>query len=65
MNRPKVVVLNSASVDGKIAVSSELPPLCGDERWQAIEGTDRFNVFEWQSSVPVSFLSYAWSGEFE
>lgn len=37
MNRPKVVVLNSASVDGRLAVSPEKLLLYGDERWQAIE----------------------------
>ena len=37
MSRPKVVVLNSASVDGRIAVSPGKLLLYGDERWQAIE----------------------------
>ena len=37
MTRPKVVVLNSASVDGRLAVSPEKLLLYGDERWQAIE----------------------------
>jgi riboflavin biosynthesis pyrimidine reductase len=36
-NRPSVVVLNSASLDGKLAVSPEVLLLHGDERWQAIE----------------------------
>jgi 2,5-diamino-6-(ribosylamino)-4(3H)-pyrimidinone 5'-phosphate reductase len=47
MKRPKVVVLNSASVDGRLAMSPEIPILFGDERWNAIEGGDRFNVFAW------------------
>jgi riboflavin biosynthesis pyrimidine reductase len=37
LNRPKVVVLNSASVDGRIAVSPDVLLLHGDERWRAIE----------------------------
>jgi riboflavin biosynthesis pyrimidine reductase len=37
MSRPKVVVLNSASVDGRIAISPHVPLLYGDRRWQAIE----------------------------
>jgi 2,5-diamino-6-(ribosylamino)-4(3H)-pyrimidinone 5'-phosphate reductase len=37
MNRPQVVVINSASVDGKLAVSPGRLLLYGDERWQAIE----------------------------
>jgi 2,5-diamino-6-(ribosylamino)-4(3H)-pyrimidinone 5'-phosphate reductase len=37
MKRPKVITINTASVDGKLAVSPERPLLYGDERWQAIE----------------------------
>ena len=36
-NRPSVVVLNSASLDGRLAVSPDVLLLHGDERWQAIE----------------------------
>lgn len=50
MNRPKVVVLNSASVDGRIAVSRDKLLLHGDERWHAIEEwspvTGSSSVFE-------------------
>lgn len=38
MNKPKVVIINTASIDGKIAISPDSPLLFGDERWQAIEG---------------------------
>jgi len=51
MNRPKVVVLNSASVDGRIAVSPDVLLLYGDKRWQAIE--------EW-SLVPESSSFFEW-----
>ncbi len=37
MNRPSVVVLDSASLDGRLAVSPDVLLLHGDERWQAIE----------------------------
>jgi 2,5-diamino-6-(ribosylamino)-4(3H)-pyrimidinone 5'-phosphate reductase len=51
MNRPKVVVLNSASVDGRLAVSSEVLLLHGDKRWEAISGSSALNVFEWLKSI--------------
>jgi 2,5-diamino-6-(ribosylamino)-4(3H)-pyrimidinone 5'-phosphate reductase len=37
MDRPEVVVLNSASLDGRLAVSSDTLLLYGDERWKAME----------------------------
>jgi 2,5-diamino-6-(ribosylamino)-4(3H)-pyrimidinone 5'-phosphate reductase len=37
MNKPKVVIINSASVDGRLAISPDRLLLYGDERWQAIE----------------------------
>jgi riboflavin biosynthesis pyrimidine reductase len=37
MKRPKVIIINTASVDGKLAISPERPLLYGDKRWQAIE----------------------------
>ena len=37
MNRPKVIIINTASLDGKLATSLDRPLLYGDERWQAIE----------------------------
>jgi 2,5-diamino-6-(ribosylamino)-4(3H)-pyrimidinone 5'-phosphate reductase len=37
MNRPTVITINSASVDGKLAIAPDKPLLYGDERWQAIE----------------------------
>ena len=47
MDRPKVVVLNSTSVDGRLAVSPDKLLLYGDERWQAIAGESDFDVFAW------------------
>ena len=37
MKRPQVIIINTASVDGKLAISPERPLLYGDEQWQAIE----------------------------
>jgi riboflavin biosynthesis pyrimidine reductase len=37
MSKPQVIVINSASLDGKLAISPDRPLLYGDERWQAIE----------------------------
>jgi riboflavin biosynthesis pyrimidine reductase len=64
VHRPKVVVLNSASVDGKIAMSPDLPLLYGDERWEAIEGDDRFNVFEWLKATHHTQATLEGSGSF-
>ena len=50
MDRPKVVVLNSASLDGRLAVSSDVLLLYGDERWKAMEAwspnTESNSLFE-------------------
>lgn len=64
MERPKVVVLNSASVDGRLAISPDLPLLFGDERWQAIEGGERFNVFEWLKTTHNIQATLEGSGSF-
>jgi riboflavin biosynthesis pyrimidine reductase len=37
MSKPQVIIINSASLDGKLAISPDRPLLYGDERWQAIE----------------------------
>jgi 2,5-diamino-6-(ribosylamino)-4(3H)-pyrimidinone 5'-phosphate reductase len=50
MDRPKVVVLNSASLDGRLAASSDMLLLYGDERWKAMEAwspnTESSSLFE-------------------
>lgn len=45
MNRPRVIICQSASVDGRLTLSSDTLLLYGDERWQAIAGTS--DMFEW------------------
>jgi riboflavin biosynthesis pyrimidine reductase len=47
MDRPKVITLSGASLDGKLAVSPDQPLLYGDDRWRAIDTPGNFNVFEW------------------
>ena len=37
-NRPKVILLNSATVDGRLAISAQRPLLYGEARWDEIEG---------------------------
>jgi riboflavin biosynthesis pyrimidine reductase len=64
MNRPKVVVFNSASVDGKIAVSPDFPLLYGDDRWKAIEGDAFQQVFKWLKSTHNIQATLEGSGSF-
>jgi 2,5-diamino-6-(ribosylamino)-4(3H)-pyrimidinone 5'-phosphate reductase len=64
MDRPKVVVLNSASVDGRLAVSPDILLLHGDERWKAIEGEGDFDLFEWLKFVHKPQATLEGSGSF-
>jgi len=64
MNRPAVIVLNSASVDGKIAVSADKPLLYGDERWKAIEDSGDIDVFEWLKATHRPQATLEGSGSF-
>jgi 2,5-diamino-6-(ribosylamino)-4(3H)-pyrimidinone 5'-phosphate reductase len=47
MNRPKVVVFSSASVDGRVAVSPDVLLLWGDERWQKLDAEKQSSAFDW------------------
>lgn len=64
MDRPEVVVLNSASVDGKIAISPTNLLLYGDERWKAIEGSGGSNLFEWLKTFHKPQATLEGSGSF-
>jgi riboflavin biosynthesis pyrimidine reductase len=68
LNRPKVVILNSASVDGRIAVSPDTLLLHGDERWRAIEEwspiTGSSTVFETLKSIHKPQATLEGSGSF-
>lgn len=47
MNKPKVIILQEASVDGKLAVHAEKPLLYGDEHWNALKGNGNVSLFRW------------------
>jgi len=64
MNRPQVVILNSASVDGRMAVSPDVLLLYGDERWQAAEGASHFNAFQWLKLTHKPQATLEGSGSF-
>ena len=64
MDRPKVVTVTSGSVDGRVAVSPDVLLLYGDERWQAIEGSSDFNVFEWLKFTHKPQATLEGSGSF-
>ena len=64
MNRPKVVVLNGASVDGRLAVSPEVLLLYGDKRWEAIGASRDFDVYEWLKSIHRPQATLEGSGSF-
>jgi 2,5-diamino-6-(ribosylamino)-4(3H)-pyrimidinone 5'-phosphate reductase len=51
MDRPKVIIIQEASLDGKLAVSPDRPLLFGDERWEMIRGTRNSNLFKWLMTV--------------
>jgi 2,5-diamino-6-(ribosylamino)-4(3H)-pyrimidinone 5'-phosphate reductase len=64
MDRPEVIVLNSTSIDGKIAISPSNLLLYGDERWKAIEGSGGFNLFEWLKTTHKPQATLEGSGSF-
>jgi 2,5-diamino-6-(ribosylamino)-4(3H)-pyrimidinone 5'-phosphate reductase len=68
LNRPKVVVLNSASADGRIAASRDALLLHGDERWHAIEEwspiTGSSSVFETLKFIHKPQATLEGSGSF-
>jgi 2,5-diamino-6-(ribosylamino)-4(3H)-pyrimidinone 5'-phosphate reductase len=64
MDRPQVVVLNGASVDGRLAVSPEKLLLYGDERWQAIGDESKFDVFGWLKARHKPGATLEGSGSF-
>jgi riboflavin biosynthesis pyrimidine reductase len=47
MNRPEVIVIQEASLDGKLAVSADRPLLFGDDRWESLRGEKAFDIFKW------------------
>jgi riboflavin biosynthesis pyrimidine reductase len=51
MDRPEVIIMQEASIDGKLAVSSDRPLLFGDERWEIMRGFKSFDLFNWLMST--------------
>jgi riboflavin biosynthesis pyrimidine reductase len=64
MDRPKVVALNGASVDGRLAVSPGKLLLYGDERWQTLGGESDLDVFAWLRAHHVAGATLEGSGSF-
>jgi len=64
MNRPKVVVFSSASVDGRIAVSPDVLLLWGDERWQKLDEEKQSRAFEWLKFTHEPQATLEGSGSF-
>jgi riboflavin biosynthesis pyrimidine reductase len=64
MDRPKVVVMNGASVDGRLAVSPGKLLLYGDERWQTLGGPPFFDVFRWLKAHHRAGATLEGSGSF-
>jgi hypothetical protein len=67
IDRPKVVVLGEASVDGRLTVAPGVLLLYGDDRWQAVAGSS--DIFELLKSIhkPQATLkgsgSFIWDGD--
>jgi riboflavin biosynthesis pyrimidine reductase len=64
MSRPKVVVWQQASVDGRLAISPDRLLLYGDERWRAIQGSCELNPQEWIMSLYQVEATLEGSGSF-
>jgi riboflavin biosynthesis pyrimidine reductase len=59
---PKVVTLNTASLDGRLAASRDVLLLWGDERWQALGGGSE--TFEWLKHTHRPQATLEGSGSF-
>jgi 2,5-diamino-6-(ribosylamino)-4(3H)-pyrimidinone 5'-phosphate reductase len=68
MSKPQVIAINSASLDGKLAISSDRPLLYGDERWQAIEewsaAEGEINAYEQLKAIHKPQATLEGSGSF-
>lgn len=64
MDRPKVVVYNVASVDGRLAISRDRMLLYGDERWDSIDVAGEFDVYQWLLSQHQPQATLEGSGSF-
>lgn len=67
MNRPKVVVYQMASVDGRLAFTPDVPMLFVFEKWQQITGENKglsFDVDKWLKSTHNPEVWLEGSGSF-
>jgi 2,5-diamino-6-(ribosylamino)-4(3H)-pyrimidinone 5'-phosphate reductase len=64
MNRPRLVVIQTASLDGRLAISPDKLLLFGDERWKAIDRPGDFNVYEWLKQFHQPQATLEGSGSF-
>jgi riboflavin biosynthesis pyrimidine reductase len=62
MERPKVVTLSTASVDGRMAISPDILLLWGDERWQALD--EPSVSLDWLKSLHQPQATLEGSGSF-
>lgn len=66
MVRPRIVTLNSASLDGRLAASRDHLLLWGDERWKALDQVPEpgGSAFEWLKSLHRPGATLEGSGSF-
>ena len=64
MNRPKVIVWQQASLDGRLAVSPGVLLLYGDERWTAIQSKSELDAFTWLKAHHQVSATLEGSGSF-
>jgi len=62
MDRPRVVVCTSASVDGRVTLAPDVLLLYGDERWQAVAGSS--DMFDWLKFTHKPQATLEGSGSF-
>lgn len=64
IDRPKVVLLASASIDGRLALAPDKLLLFGDPRWEAIAGESDLDIFQWLRSHHQAGATLEGSGSF-
>ena len=62
MDRPRVVICTSASVDGRVTLAPDVLLLYGDERWQAVAGSS--DMFDWLKFTHKPQATLEGSGSF-
>jgi 2,5-diamino-6-(ribosylamino)-4(3H)-pyrimidinone 5'-phosphate reductase len=62
MDRPRVIICTSASVDGRVTLAPDVLLLYGDERWQAAAGSS--DMFDWLKFTHKPQATLEGSGSF-